>query len=292
MGPSLTKKVKEYGINILIGTFFVFGNGYAQESIPTNELPMYGSVQRTVEEKQADDEFIRAGIKGAGSREAAAKDMIMVGWEFVGEGDLKTAMKRFNQAWLLTPNSADVFFGFSHILLQQGQSDKAKEMLDKAKLLNSNLAELYYNRGYSYIRRGKFPDKAIEDFNKAIEINPDYSIAYNDRGNAFMAKGNTEQAISDYNKALEINPNFANPYYNLGLFYGDKGDYDKAISNYNKALEIDTKHYAAYINRAIAYYFKKEYDKSWEDVHKVEESGVKIHPEFLRKLKEDSGREK
>jgi tetratricopeptide (TPR) repeat protein len=224
---------------------------------PKNESPMYGGLPRTPEEKQADDEFIKTATEGPGGREEGAKAMIMMGWKFFGEGDFKTAMQRFNQAWLLTPDNADVFFGFGHILLQQGQSEKAKEMLDKAELLNPNKAELYYNRGTAY-----------------------------------MVKGNSEKAISDFNKAVELNPNFANAYFNLGLLCDDKGDYDKAIFNYTKALEADTKFGSAYNNRAIAYYFRKAYDKSWEDVHRLDALGEKPNPDFLKELKKASRREK
>jgi len=80
-------------------------------------------------------------------------------------------------------------------------------------------------------------------------------------------------------------------YYNRGIDHLKKGEYDQAISCFDKALEINPRHADAYNNRTIAYYTKGEYHKAWEDVHKAQCLGHQIHPEFLKKLREDSGRE-
>ena len=111
------------------------------------------------------------------------------------------------------------------------------------------------------------------------------------QGVAHSKKGETDLAISDYNKALEINPKYDGAYINHGVAYGQKGEYDQAISDCNKALEINPDFAEAYHNRGIIYYVKKEYDKTWEDVHKVQSLGHHVHPEFLKALREDSGRE-
>ncbi|MCK5486751.1 MAG: tetratricopeptide repeat protein, partial [Desulfobacterales bacterium] len=55
------------------------------------------------------------------------------------------------------------------------------------------------------------------------------------QGIALLEEGQYDKAISDYNKAIEINPKDAEAYYNRGYAYGEKGEYDKAISDYTKA---------------------------------------------------------
>jgi len=49
----------------------------------------------------------------------------------------------------------------------------------------------------------------VEDYNKAIELNPKYADAYYNRAIAYKAQSNTKKAIKDYTKAIEINPNYA-----------------------------------------------------------------------------------
>ena len=66
-------------------------------------------------------------------------------------------------------------------------------------------------------------------------------------------------------------------------------DYQHAFEG---TLEINPTYGGAYNKRAFIYNLKKEYDKAWDDVHKVEGLGLKMETGFLRKLREDSGREK
>jgi Flp pilus assembly protein TadD len=47
-------------------------------------------------------------------------------------------------------------------------------------------------------------DRAIADYNRAIELKPDHASAYNYRGLAYSAKGDNDQAIADYNRAAEL----------------------------------------------------------------------------------------
>jgi tetratricopeptide (TPR) repeat protein len=98
--------------------------------------------------------------------------------------------------------------------------------------------------------------------------------------------------MTDFNKALEINPRFAMAYNNRGLAYMEKGQYDNAIADFNKALQINPMLALAYGNRGRAYYFKKEYDKSWDDINKVQTLGYQIPPGFLDDLRKASGRQK
>ncbi len=110
-------------------------------------------------------------------------------------------------------------------------------------------------KGTEYAKEGKY-DKAISEFNKVIAINSNDFEAYNWRSGAYFEKGNTEQALSDLSKAIAINPTYR----------------------------------TAYLNRAIMYFKQKEYNKALEDVHKCEELGQAVNPEFVKQLKEDSGR--
>jgi len=101
-----------------------------------------------------------------------------------------------------------------------------------------NKAIAYNNRGnvYQYLEQY---DKAISDYNKAIELNPNYAKAYNNRGVAYDDLKQYDKAISDYTKALELNPNYAEAYNNRGLVYSDLKQYGKAISDFNKVIELN-----------------------------------------------------
>jgi len=96
-------------------------------------------------------------------------------------------------------------------------------------------------------------DKAIEDFDEAIKLNPNYADVYKDRGNAYRDLKQYERAIEDYKNALELNPEYTLAYTNRGIAYRDLKQYEKAIEDHNKAIELNPEYAAAYINRGIVY---------------------------------------
>ena len=81
--------------------------------------------------------------------------------------------------------------------------------------------------------------QAIPDFNRAIEIDPRFGEAYNNRGMAYGSLGNYTQAIADFNRAIEIHPRYGKAYYNRGFAYGSLGKSTEAIADFNRAIEIN-----------------------------------------------------
>ena len=92
-------------------------------------------------------------------------------------------------------------------------------------------------RGIVFALAGLY-EQAITEFNKAIELDPEYAEAYNNRGNAYWNKGNFDRAIADYDKAIELDPEYAEAYSNRGFVYYLKGELTKAISDLEKCLEL------------------------------------------------------
>ena len=86
--------------------------------------------------------------------------------------------------------------------LKKGKYVMAIENYSKAITINPQNASIYNYRGYAYYMRGQY-DKAIADFTKAIKLNPHDAVIYNSRGNAYSAMGNVEKAIPDFEKACE-----------------------------------------------------------------------------------------
>ena len=64
--------------------------------------------------------------------------------------------------------------------------------------------------GIALKEQGKL-EEAIEAYNKALAIKPDYAEAYNNMGIALKEQGKLEEAIEAYNKALAIKPDYAEP---------------------------------------------------------------------------------
>ncbi len=138
------------------------------------------------------------------------------------------------------------------------------------------IASVYYIRGLIYYQKEDY-DRAIEDYNKVIELNPNDAIAYKDRGLAYHYKKDYNLAIEDYNKAIELNPKFTEAYIIRGTVYDDLEDYDLAIEDYSKAIELNPKYVTVYNNRGLAYYHKKDYDLAIEDYNKA----IELNPKYF-----------
>ena len=91
--------------------------------------------------------------------------------------------------------------------------------------------------GIALADQGKL-EEAIEAYNKALAIKPDYIEAYNNIGVAFKDQGKLEEAIEAYNKTLAIKPDYAEAYNNMGNALQEQGKLEEAIEAYKKALVV------------------------------------------------------
>lgn len=120
--------------------------------------------------------------------------------------------------------------------------DKAIESLE-ASADKKTAARIYNKRGLAHKKEGNFKG-AIEDYNRAIELDPQSAPAYNNRARARVWTDHIEDAIKDYTKAIEIleamgdNLNAAMAYTNRGNARHVACDFDGAIADMNKAMEM------------------------------------------------------
>ncbi len=172
-----------------------------------------------------------------------------------------------------TAPKADDFFIQGVDKQEKGDKQAAIDNYNQAIKINPNYAEAYNNRGNV---RNDLGDKqaAIDDYNQAIKINPNDALAYNNRGLVREDLGDKQGAIDDYNQAIKMNPNLAGAYYNRGFARYDLGDKQAAIQDYNQALKINPNHAQAYINRGIARYDSGDKQGAIADYNQA----IKINP--------------
>ncbi|MGB3509995.1 MAG: tetratricopeptide repeat protein [Microcoleaceae cyanobacterium] len=106
---------------------------------------------------------------------------------------------------------------------------------------------------------------AIQDLNKAINLNPALSEAYLSRGVAYSGQGNRIAALADFNQAIKINPKNAKSYYYRGDEYLQLRDKPKALQDFNQAIKIDPNNPKSYLNRGVVYYLLGNRSAAKED---------------------------
>ncbi|HTR45401.1 MAG TPA: tetratricopeptide repeat protein [Thermodesulfovibrionales bacterium] len=95
----------------------------------------------------------------------------------------------------------------------------------------------YFNRGNALAEIGH-PDRALDDYDRAIALSPSYREAYNNRGSTYDRMGRFDRAIADYTKAIALSQNDPQIFVNRGLTYLKLGQAQLAIEDFNRACEL------------------------------------------------------
>lgn len=114
---------------------------------------------------------------------------------------------------------------------------------------------------------------AIEDFNKALNIDPNNDFTYSSRANAKLKLFDYKGAMLDYNKSIDINPEAPNVYYYRGNLKIDLEDYRGAIEDFSKAINIKPNQSVFYFVRGNAKHNLGLKDSSCLDWSKAGELG-------------------
>jgi len=121
-----------------------------------------------------------------------------------------------------------------------GRFDEALSAYDKALSLDKNNPIVFNNIGSLYLSiflKGKKVDdldKAVENLNEAIRLDPRYASAFNGLGTALKMRGDPAAAIEAWKKAVELKPEFGFPLYNLGLSYLSLGNKPEALGYFER----------------------------------------------------------
>lgn len=117
----------------------------------------------------------------------------------------------------------------------------------------------------TYYRSKKKYNKALLDFKKAIELNPNEHMFYSNRGNIYFDIGKDEEALKDYNNCLRLQKDDENALANRGAIYGRRKQYTNAIADLTNAIELKPDFVNAYMNRGIIYSQTNQRKKAKED---------------------------
>jgi tetratricopeptide (TPR) repeat protein len=174
-----------------------------------------------------------------------------------------------------TGNLSTIYNNRGTAYTSKGDYDRAIQDFNEAIRLSPNYAYTYRNRGIDYHEKGDY-DNAIQDYNEAIRLNPNYTSVYALRGDTYNGKGDYDRAIHDLNEAIRLDANYVRAYYDRGKAYNSKGDYDRAIQDYNEAIRLSPNDPSAYYSRGNAHYNEGDYDRAIQDYNAV----IRLNPNF------------
>ncbi len=174
--------------------FFLLTAHVQGAPLPPNQLPMYGGLEKIEKLREADAAFLAAVDKSAYSRSQTAQNVVQAGWTALQKGDMTTAIKRFNQAWLLDPENGNAYYGFA---LVAAQRDRAMPQAEKF-------------------------------FRLAISKKTVAVVAYVDYGRFLWSQNRLDESLEQLQKSLQISPKAFNARSNIAFVYYKKGDFKKS----------------------------------------------------------------
>ncbi len=157
------------------------------------------------------------------------------------------------------------WFNEAETARQAKRYEEAIKAYTHALDLNPNYALAYHNRGLAYYELRQFSN-ALADYGRAIAISPRAATYYINRGNVYHNElKDYEKALADYTKAIDLEPDDAFAYNHRGNTYCALKQYNKALTDLNRAIALDARFALAYSNRGLVYYELKDYTHALSD---------------------------
>ena len=183
------------------------------------------------------------------------------------EKKFKDVINEGSNLILKTPDDSQILYilGLSYIELQDFiNAEKYFEKLIKIK----KLPNIYYTYGNIQKKLKKF-DNAIDSFQKAINLNPNFSEAYNNLGNTKKIINKRVEAINHYKKAILIKEDNIEALINLSIILKENNNYEDLINVYKKILKLDNNNVKTIYNLGSAYLFLGDINKGRECFEKA-----------------------
>lgn len=200
----------------------------------------------------------------------------------IDKGNLKKANAYINKSIELNPSYTEAYMLNGDLWASLGYFDKALKEYERASIVNGRIPQIFYNMGNCYIFLNK-KDKAIEMMSLALDVDPNYVLAYSGRSSLYIENKEFKNALNDYESLLEINKYFYPALKGKGIANYELGNYDQAIIDFNKLLEYEDTDPGIYYFRGMAKVLKGDVYASCMDFLKATERGYKEADKAIKK---------
>lgn len=159
--------------------------------------------------------------------------------------------------------------------IRQNGPDPIRTPTPRPTVSNTGNAQFYHKRGDDFFDDDNF-EAAIPEFTKALQLNPNDSLAYVRRGFSYNYLGDIESAFKDYNSALKANPSLKNEEYITCVFYRTGDDPNTIIDKCTETINKYKGFSLAYFKRGIAYRDIDNYEQALRDYSEA----IRLYPKF------------
>lgn len=153
--------------------------------------------------------------------------------------NIEASLSSFQIAYTLCPKELDIYISLGSAFYDIEDYDNALIVYRRALELDPKNAKIHCNLGYLYWGMGEITE-AIKEYNLSIEYDETYDIAHNNLGVIYLDDlAHMNKAMECFENAIKMNPNYALAHYNLGRTLAIKGEKIEAAKYYQIAMDIN-----------------------------------------------------
>ena len=153
---------------------------------------------------------------------------------------------------------------------QHGDYQNSTEKLTAALKTDPSSVPVHYLLGLNYYRLREFP-KAIAEFQRVLQLSPDYELAAYQLGLAYARTGEFDQAIQMLKRTLELDGTNFSAAYNLGAAYLKKEMIPEAIASFRQSTEIYPEYAAGHRAVGELLLYQRQTDQALEELRRAVE---------------------
>jgi protein O-mannosyl-transferase len=161
-------------------------------------------------------------------------------------------------------------------LLENDQTEEAMDHFELALAIKPDYIEALYNMGNALNLMGR-QQEAIEHFQHVLRLKPKSPHVYIKLGDISSDKGQVREAIDYFKKALALDPNLPEVYNNLGNLLLDQGQTQEAVESYKQALQLNPDYINAYYNLGNAFKATGQYQQAIEPYKQA----LQLKPDYI-----------
>jgi protein O-mannosyl-transferase len=161
------------------------------------------------------------------------------------------------------------------LLEDSGRTSEAIEHYEQALRLKPDFIDSHNNLGVA-LAAARRPREAMAEYQRALQLNPNYLSAYLNLGNLLRDTGNPQQAIAEYDQALRIQPSSAEAHNNLGIALAQEGRLSEAMDQCREAVRLNPNYVQAHYDLGLALHRARRYP---EEVAEYE-TALRLQPGF------------
>ena len=165
-------------------------------------LPKYGYAEKNAGQLNADSVFIQKTLPGFANKRLASEDLVDLGFRYIYQ-DIKTAMYRFNQAYLLDSTNSDIYWGYGGVYMILQDYPRAKEQYEEGLLHDSVNTRIMTDYGTYFMAQGK-TDSAIQYMTRSYQLDSTNQNTSFKLSACFLYKEDCKNAIYYYERCKAL----------------------------------------------------------------------------------------